>query len=461
MKSLKVVLLFVASLGLLAYGCAKSDDSDGGSSSSPSAYERKNLPAKTANNLPSSLTKGSSSSRTAQAMSLTQSIGVNQVRTAVDMSKNIMQSVEMNMVIFDAGLTQGAMSIGNCYEKGEIKITFTSAMLEAMKQSMAVVDQEMSASDLEQFGAMVGQQMGNDDFAISYSTASETGYDKKLILGSTNSTCSSGVPSSKDEVMMWSDNGNKLKYTFDFGEASYSMTNFGTVAYDAESKTGSFDMYFASSGFDGLYSGSFTECNSGTDECVNFRINSANTFSGTTYRLDSRGKADNNGGYAVSRYMDGSFNAWLKEQWDTTDANYVYGAFDCNSTWDNYTNCTFSDQMSNFGGSGSSDDSSVSSYSSGLGQVFGLTTMDATPSGSNFTSDASAQKYVIVASAGSVEPEKIIGTAAKIDNSTVGYTLYFKPSNNDNYTMYKVSASSYKRSVDNSSTGRNLAFTTN
>ena len=219
-----------------------------------------------------------------------------------------MQSVEMNMVIFDAGLTQGAMSIGNCYEKGEIKITFTSAMLEAMKQSMAVVDQEMSASDLEQFGAMVGQQMGNDDFAISYSTASETGYDKKLILGSTNSTCSSGVPSSKDEVMMWSDNGNKLKYTFDFGEASYSMTNFGTVAYDAESKTGSFDMYFASSGFDGLYSGSFTECNSGTDECVNFRINSANTFSGTTYRLDSRGKADNNGGYAVSRYMDGSFN---------------------------------------------------------------------------------------------------------------------------------------------------------
>ena len=79
-------------------------------------------------------------------MSLTQSIGVNQVRTAVDMSKNIMQSVEMNMVIFDAGLTQGAMSIGNCYEKGRFKITFTSAMLEAMKQSMAVVDQEMSAS---------------------------------------------------------------------------------------------------------------------------------------------------------------------------------------------------------------------------------------------------------------------------------------------------------------------------
>ena len=67
-----------------------------------------------------------------------------------------------------------------------------------------------------------------------------------------------------------------------------------------------------------------------------------------------------------------------------------------------------------------------------MGELFGLTTFDASPSGLNFLSDSSAQKYVIVESAGSAEPEKIIGTAAKIDNSKVGYTLYFKPSNNDN-----------------------------
>ena len=66
-------------------------------------------------------------------------------------------------------------------------------------------------------------------------------------------------------------------------------------------------------------------------------------------------------------------------------------------------------------GESSSDDSSVSSYTSGMGELFGLTTLDASPSGSNFLSDSSAQKYVIVESAGSVEPEKIIGTAAKID----------------------------------------------
>ena len=55
MKSFKMILLFVTSLGLLAYGCAKSDDSDG-STSSTSAYARKNLPAKSSNNLPSTLT---------------------------------------------------------------------------------------------------------------------------------------------------------------------------------------------------------------------------------------------------------------------------------------------------------------------------------------------------------------------------------------------------------------------
>ena len=43
MKSLNIVLLFVASLGLLIYGCAKSDDSSGGGSGKTSAYERKNF----------------------------------------------------------------------------------------------------------------------------------------------------------------------------------------------------------------------------------------------------------------------------------------------------------------------------------------------------------------------------------------------------------------------------------
>ena len=111
MNSLKVVLLSVASLGLLAYGCAKSDDSSGGGSGKTSAYERKNLPAKTANNLPSSLTKGSSSERTAMAATHEQSLGVNQVRTAVDMSKYMMQSVEQNMNHLDVALKDAGLNI--------------------------------------------------------------------------------------------------------------------------------------------------------------------------------------------------------------------------------------------------------------------------------------------------------------------------------------------------------------
>ena len=65
MKSLKVVLLFVASLGLLAYGCAKSDDSDGTSSASTSKYSRSNTPAKSSVSVPASLSGKGSSSRTA------------------------------------------------------------------------------------------------------------------------------------------------------------------------------------------------------------------------------------------------------------------------------------------------------------------------------------------------------------------------------------------------------------
>ena len=83
MQSLKMFLLFIASLGLLAYGCAKNDDSDG-SSSDADSYTRKNLPAKSSNNLPSTLTSKASAGRTAAA-SISQSMGANQAQSAVMM----------------------------------------------------------------------------------------------------------------------------------------------------------------------------------------------------------------------------------------------------------------------------------------------------------------------------------------------------------------------------------------
>ena len=103
MKSLKVVLLFVASLGLLAYGCAKSDDSDGSSSSASSAYSRKNLPAKSSNNLPSTLTSKASTGRTAAA-AISNSMGANQAQSAVMMMKYMLTNVELNMILMDAAI---------------------------------------------------------------------------------------------------------------------------------------------------------------------------------------------------------------------------------------------------------------------------------------------------------------------------------------------------------------------
>ena len=92
MKSLKMVLLLVASLGMLAYGCAKSDDSDG-STSSTQAYSRKNLPAKSSNNLPSTLTSKASAGRTAAA-AVSNSMGASQAQTAVMMMKFMLTNVE-------------------------------------------------------------------------------------------------------------------------------------------------------------------------------------------------------------------------------------------------------------------------------------------------------------------------------------------------------------------------------
>ena len=69
MKSLKMVLLFVASLGLLAYGCAKSDDSSGGGSTentNTNKYTRSNTPAKSSVSVPASLSAGGAA-RTANA----------------------------------------------------------------------------------------------------------------------------------------------------------------------------------------------------------------------------------------------------------------------------------------------------------------------------------------------------------------------------------------------------------
>ena len=65
MKSLNIALLFVASLGLLAYGCAKSDSGSTSSTDTTTTYTRSNTPAKSSVSVPASLSGSGSASRTA------------------------------------------------------------------------------------------------------------------------------------------------------------------------------------------------------------------------------------------------------------------------------------------------------------------------------------------------------------------------------------------------------------
>ena len=58
MKSLKMIFIFVASIGLLAYGCAKKDSGSGKSSTATDTtdtYQRTNTPEKTSVDVPKSL----------------------------------------------------------------------------------------------------------------------------------------------------------------------------------------------------------------------------------------------------------------------------------------------------------------------------------------------------------------------------------------------------------------------
>ena len=100
MKSLKVVLLFVASLGLLAYGCAKSDDSDGSSSASTDPYKRTNTPSKSSASVPASLTVSGSASRTANQQ--ISSVFYDMAKSGVMMMSSSVVSADLNLMFADA-----------------------------------------------------------------------------------------------------------------------------------------------------------------------------------------------------------------------------------------------------------------------------------------------------------------------------------------------------------------------
>ena len=456
MKISKLTIIPVLLTLIIFSGCAKKEESSSSSSSSSSTttgYTRTTMPAKTSVSLPSTLTsKASSSSRTAYA-AMSASLGAGMAQSSVMMMKYMLVNVELNMIIMDAAISQSAMSIGNCYAAGAIKVNFTAEMYQGLKDVFSKVDAEMSTSELSTYSAMVGTQMGNDAFPVSYVTTTDRGFEKKLTLGSEGATCSGTAVSAIDEVMMWTDNGSKLQYSFDFGSSSEGV-NFGTLAYDGATNTGSFDMYMKNSSFDGLFSGSFTICNSGTDDCVQFRV----TMADSTFKVETRGKADNNGGYTLSRLVMSGTNYWLKEHWDTT-LKSLMAAYPCeNATWDNVSSCPFIlDLLSSYGETSSS--TGLTSYETDAGKIFSQTWKSTPGKTSAFLADSVGHKYALMTTAGSTNAYDIGGIGVKLDNSTVGFTIYFEPTSGDNLTMQDLSVSASNTRSISSTAVDNLTLT--
>jgi len=449
-KILYIVLISLFSLTIIS--CAKKSSDDSSSSGSTEAYKRETMPDTTTVTLPDTLTGDTSSaSRTAYA-SLDKSYGVYQVQYAVGLMKYMLLNAEFDMIIIDAAISQSKLSLGKCYEAGTIKVSFTAEMLQALKDVYSKIDMEMSTSELSAYSDLVGTQISNDDWPASYATTSDNGFEKIGTAGSVGATCSGTAVSSIDGVMMWTDNGSKLQYTFDFSTSD--VVNFGTLAYDKATKTSSYDMYYKDSTFDGLVSGNFTECTSSANDCVKFRT----TIGTASYRLETRGKADDNGGYGLTKYNSSSIDFWIKEHWDTTLKSSVY-AYPCtNVTWDNISSCDFKyDYLAQY--NETSDKSSLRSYETDAGKVFSQF-WKATPGKSSaFLADSIGQKYALMTTAGSTNAYDIGGIGVKLDNLTVGFTLYFEPTSGDNLTMQDLSISASNTRSISSTVVDNLTLT--
>ena len=454
MKNSIILVTIILFTLIIFNSCAKKDSSSSGSTSSSSSststegYTRENLPANTTVSLPSTLTGTASSSRTAYA-TLSNSLGLLQMQGSVTMMKLILSLPEFYMTFYDAAISQSKMSAGNCYAAGEIEVTFTAEMFQAIKDVYSKIDSEMSASDNSSFSAMVGTQI-NIPFPASYGTTTNRGFDKIISIGSSGATCSGTAVSSVQSLIMWTDNGSKLQYTFDFGSSSQIF--FGTLAYDGSTNTSSFDMYLKTSSVDAYYGGIFTVCNSGVADCVTARV-----IMGTdAIKLESRGKADDNGGYAMTNYVSSALTFWFTEHWDTTLKSQMMTTCS-NPTWDNVSNCNFNADLLNASHGETSSSSGLTSYETDAGKAFSQNWIATPGKSAAFLADSVGQAYALMTTSGSTNVENLGGVAVKLDNSTVGFVIYHEPTNGDNFTMQDLSASSNLRSIS-STTVDNLTL---
>jgi len=460
-KILKIIL--VSGFSLTIISCAEkeesttTDDTPANTSSDDSTtltagYTRENLPDETIVDLPSTLTGAAISSRTAYA-SLSYSQGLYVIQGSIEIMKDILALPEYYMIFYDVAISQSKMTAGNCYAAGEIEITFTAEMYQAIKDEFSKTDSEMSASENSKYSAKVGTQI-SIPFPASYGTTTNRGFDKIISIGSSDATCSGSAVSSVQSLIMWTDNGSKLQYTFDLGSSSRIF--HGTLAYDGSTNTSSFDVYInpikpdvdVGFGFGGI----FTECNSGVADCVTARV----IMVSDDWTWVSRGKFDDNGGHSmtVQTVYEYDLSMWITEHWDTTLKSQmmawdnVSNVTTCpNATWDNVSNCNFNLDMLNDRYDETSSSSGLTSYETDAGKAFSQTWI-ATPSKSSaFLADSVGHGYALMTTSGSTNVENLGGVAVKLDNSTVEFVIYHEPTNGDNFTMQDINHPGNLRSI--------------
>jgi hypothetical protein len=120
------------------------------------------------------------------------------------------------------------------------------------------------------------------------------------------------------------------------------------------------------------------------------------------FTIESRGRADDCGGYEMAKYVSPALNFWFTEHWDTTLKSQM-AAWDnvsnvttCpNATWDNVSNCNNLDLLKALQDETSSS-SGLTSYETDAGKAFSQGWIATPGKSAAFLADSVGQAYALM-----------------------------------------------------------------
>ena len=402
---LTALLVFLSILS----GCNNGSSSSG--TSNTETYKMKTLPSNFLVGIPESLSSSGSSARSNIS---TNAFSYDIAKSIASTIPTVVSRIIFNAIVLDDLINNELIEVGACYDKGEVSITYSEGMINLHKS----LEKDAFGEEVINLEELSGITEANSKpFTVD---ASPIGYSGMLKLGFSNTVCSNFNSSS--ELMHWG-NGD-LQYTFDFAELSQQALH-GGFGYDNDSQTMSVAFRGESSGSEYMMSGTYSVCGS---DCVNFR----NFFSGSGMVLDMRGRADSNGGYGISRFIYLGNDYWIEEYWDDSDIKFQQLS-QCNANFDNYSSCSFSDNLN------SSDNTGLTGYkTSDFGSVYGENINVNVNSNQSFSNALEGTVYLYMSDNSSLLSEYIVGAGVKVDNSTISSTFFKAPKNGDIYYLREL-----------------------